>query len=107
MSYTADGTEVEVSLRCRNASDEGHAIISVLDKGTGIPQAALADVFRPFYRVADARDRQSGGTGLGLSITYGIIKEHQGTIQVDSRAGEGAHFLIQLPLIDLSGGNNV
>jgi signal transduction histidine kinase len=38
------------------------------------------------------------GTGLGLSITYGIIKEHQGTISVANRAGEGATFLIQLPL---------
>ena len=97
VSYTADGTEVEVSLRCRNASDEGHTIISVLDKGTGIPNAALADVFRPFYRVADARDRQSGGTGLGLSISQRAVEVHGGTVRASNSPGGGLLVEILLP----------
>lgn len=97
VSYTGDGTEVEVSLRCQNASDEGRAIISVLDKGTGIPNAALADVFRPFYRVADARDRQSGGTGLGLSISQRAVEVHGGTVRASNAPGGGLLVEILLP----------
>lgn len=97
VSYTADGTEVEVSLRCRNASDDGQAIISVLDKGTGITKAALADVFRPFYRVADARDRQSGGIGLGLSISQRAVEVHGGTVRASNSPEGGLLVEILLP----------
>ena len=50
------------------------AVIEVRDKGPGVPEASLADLFCPFYRVGDARDRKQGGTGLGLAITERAVK---------------------------------
>jgi C4-dicarboxylate-specific signal transduction histidine kinase len=70
--------------------------ISVRDTGPGIPPGLEQRIFDPFFTTKDV----GTGTGLGLSITYGIIKEHQGAILVENRPGEGALFLIQLPLKD-------
>jgi signal transduction histidine kinase len=98
VSYTAEGTAVEVSLQCRDEGATGQAVISVLDKGAGVPQAALADIFRPFYRVADARDRQSGGIGLGLSISQRAVQVHGGVVTATNAPGRGLLVEIQLPL---------
>ncbi|TMD63531.1 MAG: GHKL domain-containing protein [Chloroflexi bacterium] len=67
--------------------------IRVCDTGPGIPAELERRIFDPFFTTKEV----SAGTGLGLSITYGIIKEHRGTILVEKHEGEGAHFLIQLP----------
>ena len=100
VSYTAAGTTVEVALRCEeNPSDAGppQAVISVLDHGAGVPQAALADIFRPFYRVEDARDRQSGGMGLGLSITQRAVQIHGGTVTAANAPAGGLLVRLILP----------
>src|SRR5690242_3591069 len=76
--YTPEGTAVEVALHRQN----GHAVISVRDRGNGVPEEALDKIFRPFYRTEDARDRQSGGgTGLGLAITERAVRMHGGSVQ--------------------------
>jgi C4-dicarboxylate-specific signal transduction histidine kinase len=74
----------------------GEAVMEIVfsDTGPGIPPGLEARVFDPFFTTKDV----GKGTGLGLSITYGIIKEHGGTISVISEPGHGAAFLIQLPL---------
>lgn len=75
--YTAEGTSVEVAL----SNGDGKAKLTVLDHGGGVPDAELENLFRPFYRVGEARDRGSGGTGLGLAIAEQAILAHNGTIR--------------------------
>ncbi len=73
--------------------------LRVRDTGPGIPEGLEQRIFDPFFTTK----KVGTGTGLGLSITYGIIKDHQGIISVDSRPGEGALFVIHLPLIRQEG----
>ena len=68
--------------------------VAFADTGDGIPPGLERRIFDPFFTTKDV----GKGTGLGLSITYGIINEHGGMISVVSPPGEGATFLIQLPL---------
>jgi len=68
--------------------------IAFVDSGHGIPSALERRIFDPFFTTKEV----GKGTGLGLSITYGIVKDHGGTISVQSSPDEGATFLIHLPL---------
>ncbi len=74
------------------------ARITIRDTGIGIPSEDLPRVFERFYRVDKARSREMGGTGLGLSIVKHVVEQMDGTIQVDSRLGEGSEFSITLPV---------
>ena len=67
--------------------------LQVEDTGPGIPAGLEQRIFDPFFTTKEV----GAGTGLGLSITYGMIKDHQGTIAVNTCPGEGARFLILLP----------
>jgi C4-dicarboxylate-specific signal transduction histidine kinase len=80
----------------RISGSVGSAVVevAVADTGHGIPAELEGRIFDPFFTTKEV----GKGTGLGLSITYGIIKEHSGTISVVSPPGEGATFLIHLPL---------
>ncbi|HEX6046384.1 MAG TPA: ATP-binding protein [Pyrinomonadaceae bacterium] len=87
--FTPEGTAVEVALRRQNGGSDNYAVISVRDRGQGVPAESLEKIFRPFYRTEDARDRQSGGgTGLGLAITERAVRMHGGSVQA-SNAPEG------------------
>jgi signal transduction histidine kinase len=73
----------------------GDAIrITFADDGPGIKEDELARVFDPFYTTKEV----GKGTGLGLSISYGIVQDHGGQIYVESEAGNGASFIVELPL---------
>ncbi|MBY0415608.1 MAG: hypothetical protein K2Q18_15650 [Bdellovibrionales bacterium] len=77
-----------------NSRDEdGQVIISIKDNGKGISRENLNNLFTPFFTTKPAGQ----GTGLGLSISYGIVKRHNGTIQVESSLGIGTIFNIILP----------
>jgi len=97
--YTPAGSSVEVSLLCESdgAGKAATAIIRVRDHGAGVPEAALADIFRPFYRVADARDRASGGVGLGLAITERAVRSHGGTVTARNAPDGGLLVELRLP----------
>lgn len=94
VSYTAEGTDVEITLRPISASA---AEIAVRDHGPGVPDAELPNLFRPFYRVANARERQTGGSGLGLAITERAVRLHGGTVHVENVPGGGLTVVLRLP----------
>jgi two-component system, OmpR family, sensor histidine kinase CpxA len=100
--YTHDGTSVEVRLEQgvgqRNGAGSPEAVVRVTDSGPGVPEDALDKLFRPFYRIDDARGRQTGGVGLGLAITDRAVRLHSGTIRVSNRPQGGLMVEIRLPL---------
>jgi two-component system sensor histidine kinase CpxA len=96
--YTAEGTTVEVRLeRQQAANGENEIIVRVLDSGPGVPDEALPKIFEPFYRLDDARNRQTGGAGLGLSIADRSIRLHGGTIRASNRKEGGLQVEIRIP----------
>ena len=96
--YTAEGTVVDVSLVRQN----GHSVLQVSDHGGGVPDDELANLFRPFYRVGEARERKTGGIGLGLAIAERAIKAHKGTIAARN-TGDGLLVEIRLDKDSLAG----
>jgi signal transduction histidine kinase len=71
--------------------------MGVRDTGSGIPPEHLPRIFERFYRVDQARSRQTGGTGLGLAIVRHAVVNHDADIDVESRLGEGSTFTIRFP----------
>lgn len=96
--YTPEGTTVEVALQREAERGVPAAIISVRDHGPGVPVNTLADIFRPFYRVADARERESGGVGLGLAITERAVRLHHGSVTATNHTDGGLVIEIRLPI---------
>lgn len=94
--YTAPGTAVEVRVDWQQGGNGEAATIRVSDRGPGVPEAELSKIFRPFYRVADARDRESGGVGLGLAIAERVARVHGGSIHAENRAGGGLEVELTL-----------
>jgi heavy metal sensor kinase len=88
----SDGT-----ITVRVGSRDRSIRLSVEDSGPGIDSLHLPHLFERFYRIDQARDRQSGGTGLGLAIVKEIIEAHGGTIHAQSQVGNGTTFTITLP----------
>ena len=95
--YTREGTAVEITLRRVLEDGAAYAVITVSDHGPGVPEASLAKLFLPFYRVEDARDRRSGGTGIGLAITDRAVRLHSGTVIARNAPGGGLQIEIRLP----------
>jgi two-component system sensor histidine kinase CpxA len=99
--YTAEATAVEVSLYHQVIDEQKFAIVRVRDHGPGVPEEALAQMFKPFYRVEDDRGRMTGGTGIGLAITERSVMVHGGTINVsNNKDGGGLLVEIFLPMTE-------
>jgi two-component system sensor histidine kinase CpxA len=96
--YTASGTEVEVKLRTTLEHGERKAEIEVSDRGPGIPENQLKEIFRPFYRVDYARSPDTGGFGVGLAIAERAVKLHNGELCALNRKGGGATMRMSFPL---------
>ncbi len=84
---------IKTSLEEKNGKE--YAVIRISDTGPGLPENIKDKIFDPFYTTKDVGQ----GTGLGLSISLGIIKSHNGTIEVDSKPGEGTTFTIMIPIV--------
>jgi two-component system sensor histidine kinase CpxA len=96
--YTPPGTNVEISLCRKETGGRTWAHLEVRDYGPGVPEAQIYDIFRPFYRVHDARDRQSGGSGVGLAISDRAVRLHGGRLRAYNAPTAGLIMEAELPL---------
>jgi signal transduction histidine kinase len=96
--YTHAGTTVDLRLSQIMLDSRPYAEISIRDHGSGVPETSLPHLFQPFYRVSNARERQTGGTGLGLAITERAVLLHHGSIEASNASGGGLVVTIRLPL---------
>lgn len=88
--FNKQGGRIVISL----SHDDKNVKLSVRDTGIGIPSESLDKIFERFYRVEEARDRETGGAGLGLNIVWTIAKIHDGFVEVESQVGEGSTFWV-------------
>jgi len=95
----ADTPAARIAIATRVDADE--ALLEVRDNGPGIPEAVLDRVFDPFFTTRGPDE----GTGLGLAIAFDIAREHCGALEVSSRPGQGACFVLRLPLRPLDAGD--
>ncbi|WP_257451642.1 sensor histidine kinase [Archangium lipolyticum] len=93
LKYSPMGSRVDVLVE--RSGDE--AVLSVVDRGIGISQEELRNLFAPFRRTGRARET-APGVGLGLSVARRIVEAHRGRIEVESRTGVGSTFRVRLPL---------
>jgi two-component system sensor histidine kinase CpxA len=96
--YTPDGTDVQLTVSMR-----GHtAYLEVRDHGPGVPEAALPNLFEPFYRVDNSRTRNTGGVGIGLAIFARAIALHGGHAHASNATPTGLCIRIDLPLAEFA-----
>lgn len=96
VKYTQTDSTVEVTMSVK----QNQAVTYIRDHGPGVPTSALSQLFEPFYRVSDSRQRSSGGTGLGLAIAEKSISAHGGIISAHNHASLGLEVVIKLPIDD-------
>lgn len=97
--YTSEGSSVDIEMTSQARSGGSDAVLRVSDSGPGVPKDALEKMFEPFYRLDDARGRQTGGVGLGLAITERAVRFHGGKVSALNRTAGGLTVEIRLPLI--------
>lgn len=93
IKYTPQGGHIRIETEL----SDGYGIVCVKDDGIGIAEAELPLIFARFYRTDQSRDRRTGGTGIGLTIAKSIVIAHGGTINVESKPGEGSCFSVSIP----------
>lgn len=98
IKYSHQQSSISVNCHKHDSLESKSVIISVTDSGIGVPEQQLSLLFKPFYRVSDARDRDSGGTGLGLAIAKQAIEMHNGKISAQNNHSGGLTITIELPL---------
>jgi polar amino acid transport system substrate-binding protein len=93
-SEAIENKEGLIKIRTGSNSGKDQIYLIVSDNGCGMSESVLKNIFDPFFTTK----REKGGIGLGLSITYGIIKDHKGSIEVNSEIGSGTTFTIRIPV---------
>jgi len=96
LKYSSVGSEVIVDA----FPTDDMVVISVKDKGIGIPSKSLDRIFDTFYRVEGASKRHVSGSGLGLALVKGIVEAHNGRVWAESTLGQGSTFYVSLPVAD-------
>jgi two-component system OmpR family sensor kinase len=91
--YSPQDAPVDVSI----ARAETGVVISIRDRGPGVPERDLERIFEPFYRVAESRDRDTGGEGIGLAITAQVMKAHGGSAKAANSEHGGFEVRLNLP----------
>lgn len=94
--YSDEGKAITIT----SSISKKDAMIVVKDQGIGIPKEDLPHITKRFYRVNKARSRSDGGSGLGLSIVEQLVKQHGGTLSIESTVGEGTTVTITIPLME-------
>jgi two-component system OmpR family sensor kinase len=91
-------SSVEVRLERALVAGRPMARLDVRDRGPGVPEGHLQEIFQPFFRVSESRDRRSGGTGVGLAITERAVRLHGGSVMARNAVGGGLIVSIALPI---------
>ncbi len=95
--YTADQTEVEVRLLCKASAANSEAVVKIRDHGPGVAESSLQQLFRPFFRLDESRERKTGGVGLGLAIAQRAVRLHGGEVSASNAPGGGLEVTIAFP----------
>ena len=93
LNYSEPNEPVDVALE--RVNDE--VVLTVSDRGPGVPEEDLARIFEPFYRGDPSRDHRNGGQGIGLAITERVMELHGGQVGAENRVGGGLEVTLKLP----------
>lgn len=104
IKYSLQGGTITVTVSQEEDESNSWARLTVQDQGLGIPADEVSHIFEPFYRASNVLGR-SAGAGIGLASVSQIVKQHGGTITVESEEGVGTAFMLHLPLIREKVGN--
>lgn len=95
--YTKEVSSVDIVLRCEGDEGKQICVLEISDRGPGLPENELQNIFRPFYRVDNSRQRDTGGFGIGLAIAERAIRIHHGQLYAINRSGGGITMVVTLP----------
>jgi two-component system sensor histidine kinase CpxA len=95
LHYSPAGSDVEINV----IKTGQQAIITVRDHGPGVEDQYLEQIFKPFFRVAESRDRISGGSGIGLAIAKQAMLTHGGNIKAENSGDGGLLITMNLPIL--------
>jgi signal transduction histidine kinase len=93
IKYSPQGGEVEIEL----GAQDGMVYVRVADRGVGIPDEALPQIFERFYRAPNTDPSQISGMGIGLYVVREVVRLHGGSVTVAQRPGGGSCFCLSLP----------
>lgn len=95
--YTKEVSSVDMGLTCEVRGNDKICVLTISDHGPGLPESELQNIFRPFYRADNARQRDTGGFGIGLAIAERAVRLHHGQVYAINRVGGGITVIITLP----------